>query len=76
MLKKITIGFVVQEFDDKGRCLSQEFVAGDQVDWENEDGEAIEIEDQPDRDELYYSFEMVQPDTSLYQYDENEDKPE
>ena len=43
MLKKITTGFVIQDFDEKtGKCVSQEFVAGDQVDWENEDGESIE----------------------------------
>ena len=39
MKKKITTGFVVQDYDDDGNCTGQEFIAGDQVDWEDEDGE-------------------------------------
>jgi len=39
MIKKITYGFVVQEFDDYGFFLSQEFVAGDQVEFEDGQGE-------------------------------------
>lgn len=32
IVRKITTGFVVQEFDEEtGRCLTQEFIAGDQV---------------------------------------------
>ena len=62
MINKITTGFVVQQFDDKGRCIEQEFIAGDEVDWEDENGETIPIEDQPDSDEWYYPFEMKQPD--------------
>lgn len=61
MLKKITIGFVIQDFDDNGRCIHQEFIAGDEVNWETEDGEAIEIENQPDNDDWYHPFNMVQP---------------
>lgn len=39
LVKKITTGFVIQTFDtDLGRWLSQEFVAGDQVDYEGEFG--------------------------------------
>lgn len=57
IVKKITIGFVVQEYDtETGKFVSQDFVAGDQVDWEDEDGNAIPEED------AYLSFEMVQPE--------------
>lgn len=57
IVKKITTGFVVQEYDtDTGKFVSQDFVAGDQVDWEDEDGNAIPEED------AYLSFEMVQPE--------------
>jgi len=60
MLKKITTGFVIQDFDEKtGKCISQEFVAGDQVDWEDEDGEAIVSPDGEGFD--YFPFDMVQP---------------
>ena len=40
-VKKITTGFVIQEYDvDAKEWISQEFVAGDQVEWEDENGEA------------------------------------
>ena len=46
---KVTVGFVVQNFqkNDKGNfvCVSQEFIAGDQVDYENEEDNPI---DKPD----------------------------
>ena len=39
---KITVGFVIQTFEksDEGRfiCVGQEFIAGDQVDYEDGDG--------------------------------------
>jgi len=42
---KITVGFVVQTFkkDDKGRfvCTKQEFIAGDQCDYEDEEGNSV-----------------------------------
>ena len=51
LLKKVTTGFVVQTFDtEKQKFVSQEFVAGDQCDYENEDG----VED-------YLPYDMVQP---------------
>ena len=67
MLKKITVGFVIQDFDEKtGKCVSQEFVAGEQVDWENEKGETInpfEFSTIVDGDFNFFPFRMVQPDT-------------
>jgi hypothetical protein len=59
MKKKITTGFVVQEYNDDGICTGQEFVAGDQVDWEDDDGNSIDC---PGND-TYQPFEMVQPET-------------
>lgn len=56
-MKKITVGFVIQEFNDDGKCLSSQFVAGDQVDWEDDDGNSIE----PIANESYHPLEMVQP---------------
>ena len=56
--KKITVGFVIQTFVQDGndnKCIRQEFVAGDQVDWEDEDGNSIDPWSE------YQSFEMVQP---------------
>lgn len=71
-IKKITIGYAIQTFDeDSGDCIHQEFVAGDQVDYEDVDGCALD-----DTDNAYFRkwgnkfnpqtlkyqpFEMVQP---------------
>jgi len=58
-VSKITNGFVVQQYDtDTGRCVAQEFVAGDQVAYENEDGEPVDWREPQDG---YQPFEMVQP---------------
>ena len=51
-VNKITVGFVIQKFDvGNKKLISQEFVAGDQVDYENEDGEPIDV----DHKELFYA---------------------
>ncbi len=57
IVKKITTGFVIQTFDTKtGKFVSQEFIAGDQVDFEDKKGNAVEEFDN------YLPFDMVQPD--------------
>ena len=64
IIQKITTGFVIQNFDtDAQNFTSQEFVAGDQVDFEI-DGDAIdsiEFEDKLVDHSGYLPFEMVQP---------------
>ena len=60
--KKITVGFVVQTYSTKDGthvCTGQEFVAGDQVDYEDENGEPIEVDVTK---ENYQPFNMEQPD--------------
>lgn len=60
IIKKITIGFVVQDFDtDKGEFVSQEFIAGDEVDVEDEHGNGVD--DTVAIDAAYLPFDMVQP---------------
>lgn len=67
--QKITTGFVVQLYDNNGIPTSQEFVAGDEVDWEAIDGELIDYDkamslfNLPDgqKTEFYLPFEMKQP---------------
>lgn len=57
--RKITVGFVIQTFNKQGQCVAQEFVAGDQVDYEDEDGNTL-----PHRVCMkfeYQPFDMVQP---------------
>jgi len=56
MIKKITLGYVTQEWDEKEeRWVRQYFTAGDRVEYENELGEPVE----PIYG--YLKFDMVQP---------------
>ena len=59
---KITIGFVSQTFElnDDGKmvCIEQEFIAGDEVSYEDEHGEPLV--DIPEHQ--YQYFDMVQPE--------------
>lgn len=59
IVKKITTGFVIQEYDtETEKFVSQEFVAGDQVEYEDEEGNPV---DDLTASIPYLSFEMVQP---------------
>lgn len=73
LIRKITHGFVIQVFDtETSNWLSQEFVAGDQVEYENANtNEPCDLEDanyfNKDGDpealgESYLPFDMVQPE--------------
>ena len=58
---KITTGFVIQTYEtqeDKHICIEQRFVAGDQADYEDLDGNPVEVDVTK---EIYQLFEMVQP---------------
>ncbi len=57
---KITNGFVIQEFNDAGECIGQEFVAGD-VEYEFDDT-PINVMDMPLAGREYQAFDMVQPE--------------
>ena len=63
ILTKTMPGLVVQKFDSEtGRCLSQEFVAGNQVEWS--DPKADRIEDGMyglDLESFYFPADMKQP---------------
>ena len=66
IIKKITDGYVIQSFDtDKQEWINQRFVAGDQTDYESENGK-IYFHDFLDKiiersTEPYLPFDMVQP---------------
>ena len=66
LVNKVTTGFVIQVFDtETGRFVSQEFVAGDQCDYEDGNGvpvcsEALEVGGK----EASLPFDMVQPQPS------------
>ena len=56
-LRKVTVGFVVQEYvlvGDTFVCVGQEFTCGDDVTWEDESGEVVSTP----ADHVYQSFEM------------------
>lgn len=58
ILNKITTGFVVQQYDtETKKFVSQEFIAGDEVVWE-ESGEQV---DSPENNPYLY-FHMIQPE--------------
>jgi hypothetical protein len=73
IINKITTGFVVQVFDtDKGQYILQEFIAGDQVDYEERvlghEGNPLGAKEMakfnfgPEAEkEPYLPFDMVQP---------------
>jgi hypothetical protein len=63
---KITIGYVIQAFqevDSKYVCVGQDFIAGGQVDYEDLDGCAVDIDVTK---EQYQPFDMVQPEYDYY----------
>ena len=60
--KKITTGFVIQDYED-GQCTGQEFIAGDQVDRENAHGESVEIDKEKEK---YQPFDMIHPVIVFY----------
>ena len=65
MVYKITYGFVIQRFEDN-KFVSQEFVEGDQVEYETPNGTQVgEVDDLP-----YVRFAMVQPITEEIQLKE------
>lgn len=55
MIQKITTGFVVQRFEDDGTFIDQDFVASDDVIYENETGTPIDPVDK-----AYFPFTMIQ----------------
>jgi hypothetical protein len=63
LVNKVMAGFVVQVFDtEKRRFVSQQFVAGDQCDYEDQDGNPVDRKAlEADGKEAYLSFDMVQP---------------
>ncbi len=58
---KITVGFVIQTFKD-GKPVDQVFICGDDVTYEDMNGEVIKHPYAPnEKDEPYLPFDMVQP---------------
>lgn len=46
MIRKVTTGYMIQEFDEvNGVWVSQEFITGDDYDWEDEHGVSLDIDD-------------------------------
>jgi hypothetical protein len=58
MPRKYIVGTVCQVFDDNGVCTSQEFIAGDQVDYHDDNFNYLEAIE----GEVYQPMLMIQPD--------------
>jgi hypothetical protein len=77
LVNKVTTGFVIQVFDTElKRFVSQEFVAGDDCQYEDGEGvpvcsEALEV----DGKEAYLPFDMVQPPPGTARPDEEPTAP-
>lgn len=60
--RKITVGFVVQDYivlpDGKAICQTQNFIAGDQVDYEDKNGDPVDVNIEK---EVYCPMDMAQP---------------
>jgi hypothetical protein len=63
LVNKITAGFVVQVFDtERKRFVSQAFVAGDDCQYEDKDGDPVDGKAlDADGKEASLPFDMVQP---------------
>lgn len=65
IVKKITTGFVIQEYDtETGKWNSQEFIASDSTEWEDEEGNAVDVWALKTEENIeipYLSFDMVPP---------------
>ena len=60
IINKTTVGFVIQTFDtESGKCISQDFVAGDEVSYETESGKHL---DDGYFLDLYQPYDMVNPE--------------
>jgi hypothetical protein len=61
LIHKITSGYVVQMFDTKlGKFIDQQFVAGDECSYEDEDGDSVDSNLlEVDGKEVYLPFDMV-----------------
>ena len=64
-INKITVGWVTQTYDTvRKRFLKQEFFVGDQVDFEDKDGNPVDLKKlKLNEKEINHSFEMIQPET-------------
>jgi len=58
MIRKVTMGFVVQSFNDDGSFVSQDFIAGDEVEYETHNGDVFD--ESVLSEELYHPFNMEQ----------------
>ena len=61
---KITHGYVIQQFKD-GKAVNQSFVAGDEVCYEDMNGNTVSPYSETPTDEPYLPFDMKQPESKL-----------
>src|SRR5271154_5555823 len=62
-IRKITTGFVIQRWSDNGVFLGQEFTSGNECEYEDENGEVLDLDEIKEPD--YEPYNMVQPSESV-----------
>lgn len=65
LFKKFTVGVVEQTFNDQGECIHQRFLESDEVNYETEDGDDINVVHMPLAGKEYFPFLMVQPENGI-----------
>ena len=66
LINKITTGYVIQTYNtETGKCQSQEFVAGDECEYETEDGDNFDV-DNSETELEYQPYNMEQPIWKTY----------
>ena len=63
MIRKITDGYVIQTYDENGKPVSQEFIAGKTCEWEKDEGDKSPFIESPETATkfVHFPFYMVQP---------------
>lgn len=63
IIHKITPGYVIQVFDTEAKEFTfQEFVAGNEVEYEDETGDVVDFDVATLMMDYYLPYEMVQPE--------------
>jgi hypothetical protein len=72
---KITHGYVIQSFDEKGQIISQKFVADNGEVTYEQNGSEIEMDQMPLKGQEYYPFDMIPYYAHFREPDKDDTRP-